>query len=292
MFYPGYGSSIFKRIRLEAGEKALKLARSMEKTTYKLEAHHRHLHFTHKALEQHWFPKSLKFRPPGNQLIFRRIMERASRHCMKARISICHDQIKEKRRILHETMNDLTPLISENTLMVFQNFLKMRAESVLSSIQLRHDKKLYNLRNEDNCSTHFIDKKNWVVNLSIKPLSSAERSLLEKGPKFAPTPNQIPYKNIVSEIEAAITHLPDEQKDSIRTSTAAILHRARLPLHKNITKEERKALKDLKKDDTRILMKADKGNCFVVLDTIDYNNKMNALLNDHNTYELVSKPPF
>ncbi|XP_068737985.1 uncharacterized protein [Montipora capricornis] len=244
------------------------------------------------ALEQHRFPKSLKFRPPGNQLIFRRIMERASRHCMKARISICHDQIKEKRRILLETMNDLTPLISENTLMVFQNFLKMRAESVRSSIQLRHDKKLYNLRNEDNCSTHFIDKKNWVVNLSIKPLSSAERSLLEKGPKFAPTPNQIPYKNIVSEIEAAITHLPDEQKDSIRTSTAAILHLARLPLHKNITKEERKALKDLKKDDTRILMKADKGNCFVVLDTIDYNNKMNALLNDHNTYELVSKPPF
>jgi len=132
------------------------------------------------------------------------------------------------------------------------------------------------------------------IELSIyrkKTLSSAECSL-EKGPKFAPTPNQNPYKNIVSEVEAAITHLHDECKDSIRTSTATILHRARLLLHKNITKGERKALKDLRKDDTRILMKADKGNCFVVLDTIDYNNKMNALLNDHNTYELVSKPPF
>ena len=31
---------------------------------------------------------------------------------------------------------------------------------------------------------------------------------------------------------------------------------------------------------------------YVVLDIIDYNNKMNALLNDHNTYELVSKSPF
>ena len=39
-------------------------------------------------------------------------------------------------------------------------------------------------------------------------------------------------------------------------------------------------------------MKADKGNCFVVLDSTDYNNKMNALLNDRNTYELVSKSPF
>ena len=141
MSYPGYGSSIFKRIRLEAGQEALKLARSMEKTTYKLEAHHRHLHFTHKALEQHWFPKSLRFRPPGNQLIFKRIMERASRHCMKARISICHDQIKEKRRILLETMKELTPLISDNTSTIFRNFLKMRAGAVRDSIQSRHEKK-------------------------------------------------------------------------------------------------------------------------------------------------------
>ena len=45
-------------------------------------------------------------------------------------------------------------------------------------------------------------------------------------------------------------------------------------------------------DPRMILMKADKGNCFVVLDSTDYNNKMNALLNDRNTYELVSKSPF
>ena len=163
---PGYGSSIFNRIRLEAGLKALKLARSMEKTTYKLEAHHRHLHFTHKALEQGWYPKSLRFRPPGNQLIFKRIMEQVSRHCMKARISICHNQIKGERRTLRETSKELTPLISDNTSTMFQNFLKKRAEAVRSSIQSRHDKKLVNLRNEDNSTTHSIAKKNWVVNLS------------------------------------------------------------------------------------------------------------------------------
>ena len=110
----------------------------------------------------------------------------------------------------------------------------MRVEAVRSSIQSRHDKKFDNLWNEDTFLTHTIDKKTWEVNLSNKPLSSAERSLLEKGPKFAPTTNQIPYKNIVSEVEAAITHLPEECKDSIRTSTAAILHRARLPPYKNI----------------------------------------------------------
>ena len=119
-----------------------------------------------------------------------------------------------------------------------------------------------------------IDKNNWVVNLSTKPLLPEERSLLEKGPKFAPTPTSIPHKNIVSEIEAAIRHLPDISKDAVRTSSAAILHRARLPAHKNISKEERKVLNDLKKDQSRVIMKADKGNCFVVMDRSDYDNSV------------------
>ena len=61
MYNPDRASSIFSCIRQEAGQIALKLARSLEKTTYKLEAHHRHLYFTHQAIENHWCPKSLRF---------------------------------------------------------------------------------------------------------------------------------------------------------------------------------------------------------------------------------------
>ena len=39
-------------------------------------------------------------------------------------------------------------------------------------------------------------------------------------------------------------------------------------------------------------MKADKGNCFVVMDRTDYNEKMETLLSDHQTYQLVHKAPF
>ncbi len=47
MSNPGYTSKIFNVIRQMAGRDGLKLARSLEKDTYKLEAHHRHLRFTH-----------------------------------------------------------------------------------------------------------------------------------------------------------------------------------------------------------------------------------------------------
>ena len=39
-------------------------------------------------------------------------------------------------------------------------------------------------------------------------------------------------------------------------------------------------------------MKADKGNCFVVMNRSDYNEKMKALLSDHLTYQVVLKSPF
>ena len=54
----------------------------------------------------------------------------------------------------------------------------------------------------------------------------------------------------------------------------------------------KRALSDLKKDESIVIMKADKGNCFVVMDRSDYNLKMQALLDDKKTYETVTKNPF
>ena len=136
------------------------------------------------------------------------------------------------------------------------------------------------------------DPSKWVVNLSTKPLSTHERAILNKGPKFAPTPYQIPTKEIVAEREAAIANFPDDSKDAIRTLATNLIRRTQPPKHKNTTSSERKACHDLKKDKTRVVMKADKGNCFVVMDRTDYDKKMEELLSDRNTYEEVAKPPF
>ncbi len=291
MSNPGYTSKIFNVIRQMAGRDGLKLARSLEKDTYKLEAHHRHLRFTHRALDNCWFPKSLRFNPPGKHKIFREIMERASKHCMRARISICHERINFVKKRIYTTTRELASTLPEQTFNSLNVFLKQGASSVRDAINIRHKKKFDNMRKDYNEDTN-IDRSNWVINLSKKPLTNAEHSLLEKGPKFTITPASIPYKNIISEVEAAIRDLPDETKDIIRTNTASILDRAHLPQHKNINNQESQALRNLKKDATRILMKADKGNSLVVLDRSDYDSKMENLLQDKSTYTVVRKPPF
>jgi hypothetical protein len=133
----GFASNIFKCIRQEAGRNALKLARSLEKSTVKLEAHHHHLHFTHCALENRWFPKSLRFKAPGNHPVFKCIMECTSTHCITARITICHEQIRSTNHIIVENRKKLSTLISKDSYSRLTEFLKHRVKAVQNNISAR-----------------------------------------------------------------------------------------------------------------------------------------------------------
>ena len=46
----------------------------------------------------------------------------------------------------------------------------------------------------------------------------------------------------------------------------------------NITKEDRKAIEELRRDKTRMILTADEGVSMVVMDRDDYNQKADALL--------------
>ena len=58
-----------------------------------------------------------------------------------------------------------------------------------------------------------------------------------------------------------------------------------------ISKEERKALADLKKDQNILILPSDKGRCTVVVDKISYEAKVNNLLSDTSTYTKLKKDP-
>ena len=118
-----------------------------------------------------------------------------SLHESTNRYSICHEQIRSTDRIIAENQKKLSSLISKDSYAHLTEFLKHRTKAVQNNISARHEKKLHNRLNE-RAPVIPSEPKKWVVNLSSKPLSlsSTEQSLLEKGPKFAPTPSQFPYK--------------------------------------------------------------------------------------------------
>ena len=54
---------------------------------------------------------------------------------------------------------------------------------------------------------------------------------------------------------------------------------------------ELRALHNLRKDQDRLVIPADKGNCTVVMDRKDYDDKVQQMLNDQRTYKVLDKDP-
>ena len=47
-------------------------------------------------------------------------------------------------------------------------------------------------------------KERWVINLSEKELTTAERNVLEKGMNFSPTPRWVPTVDVIASVEGAL----------------------------------------------------------------------------------------
>jgi hypothetical protein len=162
-----------------------------------------------------------------------------------------------------------------------------------------------------------VNKTNIVVNLSNRKLSLIENSTLNKGLNFCITNDNKNYinRNIDSDIKRfnrtlQIRFIFDKDNDNKiekftgnplwnppkRKCSPAIsgytnfLQKEIKKLIKinkikhNISKKERIALKSLREDTNILIQKADKGGSIVILNTLDYVNKIDIMLSDVNTY--------
>ena len=101
-----------------------------------------------------------------------------------------------------------------------------------------------------------LDQSKLVVNLSIKN----QKEVLSLGLNFATTPRKIPAKEIIAGTEEFAKMMEDGQ--SLREGVKKCLEEAKPP-KPNLTHEEREAIKELKKDNTIVILPADKGNATV-----------------------------
>ena len=69
----------------------------------------------------------------------------------------------------------------------------------------------------------------WVINLSNKPLTPAQRSILAKGPNFVVTPRQPPNLEYITAIEAACTKLSQEDAEELRADINRVLRSSHPP---------------------------------------------------------------
>ena len=84
--------------------------------------------------------------------------------------------------------------------------------------------------------------------------------------------------------------LEPHNAEELRAEIRGALRNAKEP-KRNITKQEVQALAELKKDQSRVILTADKGVAIVILDKEDYIRKARSLLEDQGTYRSLKSDP-
>ena len=125
-----------------------------------------------------------------------------------------------------------------------------------------------------------------VSNLSSKTLTPIQLQALSLGARFD---TGICRKDIVDVIQSNYRR----NVSSIERGFVQGVSMCTLSVAKNqpsaLPRRHLQALKELGKDETLAIVPADKGGGLVILNRIDYINKMMALFNDPNVYRKTSK---
>ena len=130
----------------------------------------------------------------------------------------------------------------------------------------------------------------WVRNLLSTPLTEAQISLLVRGPNSAVAPRHPPYGEYITMVDQACLKLEPHSAEEHRAEMRGALKHSQNP-KRNITKQEVQAHAELKKDQSRVILPADKGVAIVVMDREEYNKKAQALLEDRGTYKILKAEP-
>ena len=102
-------------------------------------------------------------------------------------------------------------------------------------------------------------------------------------------PRSPPTTEYIAVIEQACSKLQPREAEELRGEVKSIINKS-CNHPPNITREEWKALRELKEDKSRMVLTADKGVALVVMDTAEYKKKAEDLL-QQPTYQPIPTDP-
>ncbi|CAM4845408.1 unnamed protein product [Rotaria magnacalcarata] len=130
-----------------------------------------------------------------------------------------------------------------------------------------------------------------VVNISKAKLNEKQLAVLSKGLEFVPTQNSINAITTITNCETSLNSTPQIIKKAAISEITAFINTWKKPKNNNMTKEEIKVLNEIKSMNQIVIIQADKGRKIVIMDKLEYIDKVEEKLNDQEVYEKLMKDP-
>lgn len=168
-------------------------------------------------------------------------------------------------------------------------------------VSTRQQKKLRNLCKGKSVNESF-DPDKLIYNFSDHQLTEAQKSVLLKGLKFGLPPTKVkdidilvPFELLygcLKGLDSVDRELTKEQFKHKFADQAYTYHNTYdHEKVKNLTDDELRALKELKEDRDIVILKADKGNCTVILRKVEYISRLETMLQDTSKFKLLPEDP-
>ena len=143
---------------------------------------------------------------------------------LRERIRLTQKAKGDAKKDTESTAQSITSALSTNDANRILEQIKTNTQRVFNITKDRHKQKFEKLVREKQATvspvdTPFVDKADWVLNLSSRSLSDAEKALLKKGLNWT----NIPATEIIAKVEAAVRQLDAELADTVRGAVNGIL---------------------------------------------------------------------
>ena len=265
----------------------LRKLRLLEKTTEKLARWKNNKHFNQKCVRNNITPKCFKLTSPIQGEAVSTVLHKAEKRITNIAIAQCQFTIRKLTESKQNLLESIEREIDDDTKTAILKHLTAVYEREFT------DTKDLNNKQTTQINLKKIDKSRWVMNLSTHLINEAETSVLTKGLNFAVTPQSLPVTDFITTTEQACMQIADPSMAMaacLRSDVTRILKKQRKPTY-NITLEERKALQSLARNRDLKILPADKGRVTVLMNSSEYDNKIQTLLSDTNTYEIIKQDP-
>lgn len=117
-------------------------------------------------------------------------------------------------------------------------------------------------------------------------MTAAEHEILSLALNFALPQRKLPVNEILASTELTARQLDHRSAQQLRQNLKTSLNKYKPPTSPTLSQHNPRAIASLRKDDSIVILPANKGNSTVVTNRIEYNDKVNDTLKD-GTYRLL-----
>ena len=276
-----YGNEVVRNI---------KCLEKLSKSLGRYNSHHRYnLHCKHNDV----IPTYAKIKAQDDIHEVREILHKAEKAILNVHITIIIKKKESIKKQIQDIRSRIQGTVEQNE---YETIIKLNAKAEGKEFNRSRDrqKKKFNAistkKNNDHIQKEGKNSKKWIKNISSIELTPDQEKILKKGGNFAITPTSIPKEDYIVAIEQASKMMSKGEAAAMRAEITEIIRNEKVP-ESNITKGERRALKELKNNNNIIIAPADKGRCIVIMDRSEYIEKMEEKLKDESTYKLINNDP-